>query len=109
MCKFKLQWALAAILISVAVNCGAEELRDPTRPLGHVASGFTANENPVRLQSVLISETRKVAYINGQQVHEQDTIKGSDIKVIRIESGGVVLQQNTKRWRLDLDKSVIRQ
>ena len=104
------KFLLTAMLLSVTAICVAnEDLRDPTRPLGHVASNYTAKENTLRLQSVLISDTRKVAYINGQQLREQDTIGSSNIKVIRIEANGVVLQQGEKRWRLELNKVVIRQ
>lgn len=101
---------LTAMLLGLTSFCVAsEELRDPTRPLGHIAANYAAKENTLRLQSVLISDTRKVAYINGQQLREQDTIGSSNIKVIRIEANGVVVQQGEKRWRLELNKVVVRQ
>lgn len=111
MFNVSVKFLLAVMLLSITAICAAnEELRDPTRPLGHVTSNYTAKENTLRLQSVLISDTRKVAYINGQRLREQDTISNSsNIKVIRIEANGVVLQQGEKRWRLELNKVVIRQ
>lgn len=89
----------------------AESLRDPTRPLGHTnVSSPAAAQQTLRLQSVLISDTRKIAFINGQQVREQDVIKNSgNVQVVRIEAGGVIVQQGGKRWRLELNNVAIRQ
>jgi MSHA biogenesis protein MshK len=85
----------------------AESLRDPTQPLGYRA----AASQPVRLNlnSILISEERKLAIINGQQLRENDTIPGSGGTVLRrIEAGSVVVQQGDKSWRLRLSDQSIR-
>lgn len=95
--------------MAITLSAHAETLRDPTLPLGHVNQTYSTQEKPLQLQSVLVSDTRKVAYINGQQLREQDVIMGrSDIKVIRIETSGVTLQQGSKRWQLHLDKVMVR-
>lgn len=101
------------VLILIAVTSGAvnanEMLRDPTRPLGYSGTAGTLSE-PLRLQSVLISETRKLAVINGQQVREQDLINNSaGTRVVRIDAEGVVLQRGDQRWRLELNALVVRQ
>jgi hypothetical protein len=86
-----------------------ETLRDPTRPLGHSGVGVAQDDAPLRLQSILVSDSRKVAYINGQQLREQNVIAGSaGIKVIRIEAGSVTLQQGEKRWKLNLNNVTVR-
>jgi MSHA biogenesis protein MshK len=98
---------LMSILFSGLANAN-ENLRDPTRPLGHSGNTHASVEQPLRLQSVLVSESRKIAVINGQQVRERDLIKNSgNTQVLSIDSGGVVVQKGTKRWRLELN-SVVR-
>lgn len=74
------------MLVSVLGSAGTE-LRDPTRPLGY---GPSAVEKQVlRLDSVLISATRKVAVINGRTVAENEWISGAQVK--RIQPGKVVV------------------
>lgn len=102
--------AFALLVVSSFSLAGNESLRDPTQPLGHSANARVAAQKPLRLQSVFVSGSRKLAYINGQQVREQDLLSNSNgIKVIRIEAEGVTLQQGEKRWRLKLNKVAVRQ
>ncbi len=83
------------------------ELRDPTRPLNHrLAAGGSVELN---LNSILIGNKRKLAVINGQQLRENEVIKGTDgIRLRSIESQAVVLQQGAKVWRLRLGGAAIR-
>jgi MSHA biogenesis protein MshK len=85
----------------------AESLRDPTQPLGY----RTTRNNPLtlNLNSILISEERKLAVINGEQLRENETIPGAGGTVLRrIEAGSVVVQQGDKSWRLRLSTQSIR-
>lgn len=104
-------WVALALLAITNFSLAANEsLRDPTQPLGHSGKAVVAKQKPLRLQSVLVSGTRKLAYINGQQVREQDLLNDSNgIKVARIDAEGVTLQQGERRWRLTLNKVVVRQ
>lgn len=111
---FKLSQKLCAaftfLTLAAFSSAQSESLRDPTQPLGHSGGAVIATQKPLRLQSVLVSGSRKLAYINGQQVREQDLLKSSNgIKVIRIDSEGVTLQQGERRWRLTLNKVSVRQ
>lgn len=100
------------LLMMLTAGTGhAETLRDPTLPLGHTAvSGHITGERSLRLQSVLVSNSRRLAFINGQSLREQDIIKDSGAtRVVQIDAKGVVLQRGAERWRLNLDNHVIRQ
>lgn len=105
MCK-----AIAALIVATlflsAASAQAEPLRDPTRPLGHTR---TASAVELELNSILVGGTRKLAVINGQQLRENDLIEGSGgIRLRRIESHAVVLQQGDNTWRLRLAGSSVR-
>lgn len=111
MCKLIQSGLVALTLLCAAAmsSAAAETLRDPTRPLGHSGVGVAQDDVPLRLQSILISDSRRVAYINGQQLREQSVIANSaGIKVIRIEASSVTLQQNEKRWKLNLNNVTVR-
>ncbi len=85
---------------------------DPTRPLGYEhASGegiSVAGQPLINLSSILLGTERKIAIINGQQLHENQIIKGVGAKVTKIESDAVTLRQGNKVWRVLLNKTVIR-
>ena len=96
----------SALLVASAVS--ANELRDPTKPLGLVASNKKAVTQWV-LNSVLISPQRKLAVINGHTLREGQILPGSsDIKVQRILANTVVLQQAANTWALTLSPSVVK-
>lgn len=83
------------------------ELRDPTRPLNHRTNAEGTVE--LNLNSILIGKQRKLAVINGQQLRENEVIKGTDdIRLRSIEAQVVVLQQGAKVWRLRLGGAAIR-
>jgi len=77
-------------------------LADPTRPplvSGDATTDSTAREGP-RLQSVLISQTRRVAVISGINVALGG--KFGDATVESINEGGVVLKYADRRETLHL-------
>lgn len=86
---------------------------DPTRPLGYEhALGERTNgsgESSIRLNSILFGSERKIAIINGQQLHEGDLIKGIGARVKKIDADAVTLQQSKKIWRVPLNTRIIRQ
>ncbi len=102
---------LALMSVALIVNLAQAEVVDPTRPLGY---GQVANvqagaaPEPIILSSILVSSDRKVAIINGQQLHENQIIKGAGAQVKRIDADAVTLQQGEKVWRLPLNETVIR-
>ena len=84
---------------------------DPTRPLGysHVVSvGGDVESEPIFLTSILIRGESKIAIINGQQLHEGQSVKGNGAEIKRIDVESVTLQQGKKVWRVLLNKTVIR-
>lgn len=87
----------------------AEELRDPTRPLGYASAAAPAGQQ-LKLNSILISSERKLAIINGQTLRENDVIVGSGgVRVKRINANDVLLQQGTRDWKLSLNTASVRQ
>lgn len=63
---------LAAAAVLLSAGSGAQALSDPTRPpleiIGTMTNGAATSVPPTRLQSILLSSTRKGAIINGQYV-----------------------------------------
>ena len=89
--------ALFLLLAFHAVPAFAEELPDPTRPPAIIAmpviaaSGVASGvaDKPARLQSIIISKTRRAAIIDGETVELGD--KHGDAKLIEVNEGSIVL------------------
>ena len=77
-----------------SVFCCAEELPDPTRPpaiiaMPVIAASGVADNQPARLQSIIISKTRRAAIIDGETVELGG--KHGDAKLIEVNEGSIVL------------------
>jgi hypothetical protein len=106
------RWIISSfcLLISALTPLYAEDLPDPTRPPASIfalAGGAgvgtkrEATENQSSgLHSIIISETRRAAIIDGKTVE----LGGShgDAKLIEVNEGGVVLQHANSRQVLTL-------
>lgn len=86
-------------------NSGAPS--DPTHPpdSAEIRAFFNSgDENPAdvafQLQSVLISNQRRIAIINGQRVSEGDQIGTAEVS--RIEAGRVVMQRDDQSFILTI-------
>ncbi len=80
------------------------ETRDPTRPLSYVAPNKSKEKSSWRLDSVLISNQRKLAVINGEFVKEQGWVKGA--QVTQIENGQVTILVKGKPRVLTLSTDI---
>lgn len=105
--------SLCLLLFSVRVlanDVSARDVRDPTTPLGHVATNATASgAKQFSLNSILISPQRKLAIINGSTLREGQTVPGTgNVKVQRISAQAVVLQQADQTWVLRLSSSIMK-
>ena len=81
---------LAALL---CVGCVSAMAANPTRPSYYKSQ---SNKKNYRLESILISDTRKIAVINGVVASEGDEIEGASVisinkKSVRINRGGKVI------------------
>jgi len=98
---------LASLSVQVGADEGAEDrLRDPTRPLD-----YRPGERSVDLQlnSILVGGDRRLAVINGQQLRENQVIANSGgVRIRRIESRRVVLEQDGNTWNLSLAGEPVR-
>lgn len=84
-------------------------VRDPTAPLNYISSSTVNAEQQLILNSILISPQRKVAIINGSALREGQIVPGSNgVKIQKISTQSVVLQQTTKTWVLKLLPDVVR-
>ena len=98
---------LLALGLLATVAAGA--VPDPTRPPSarEAASwrGAGQSESPDwRLESVLISDQRRVAVINGQSVSVGDRVDGAE--VVTIEPGRVRLRTDSRQVDLSLRRQV---
>lgn len=104
-------FCLLSLSVSVLANeINGLDVRDPTTPLGHVATHATNNgAQQFALNSILISSQRKLAIINGNTLREGQTVPGSgNVKVQRISAQTVVLQQADQTWVLRLSPSIMK-
>lgn len=99
---------LSASVVATEIN--KADVRDPTKPLGHIAiSAIGSDVQTFSLNSVLISPQRKLAIINGTTLREGQLVPGSgNVKVQRISAQTVVLQQADRTWTLRLSPSVMK-
>ena len=95
-------------LLSSAFCC-AEDLPDPTRPPASIFSPLggtgVAHEMPAEnhargLHTIIISETRRAAIIDGQTVELGEEHAGA--RLIEVNEGGVVLERGQSRQVLTL-------
>jgi MSHA biogenesis protein MshK len=90
----------------LSVFCYAEDLPDPTRPPASIfapvaGAGREATENQSSgLHSIIISETRRAAIIDGKIVELGG--EHGDARLIEVNEGGVVLQRAQSRQVLTL-------
>lgn len=101
----------ACVVVTLGFRQVNAETPDPTRPLGFVNQpGAVVGAQPatIELTSILIAQDRRVAIINGQQLRENQTIKGIGAQVKKIDADAVTLQQGAKVWRLPLNQTIVR-
>lgn len=93
---YKLYVLCLAVMISFSVLANTEKLRDPTMPLRYAAVGNSQTPTAIALQlhSILISQQRRLAVINGQSLRQGDDIKGTGFRVIAIQANSVTVQSN---------------
>ncbi len=98
----------SSVWASAPLESSVRDVRDPTTPLGYSPMGTQAGEKQFALNSILVSERRKLATINGKALREGEIIPGSaGVKVQRIFRQAVVLQQADKTWVLRLSPSIL--
>ena len=100
------KWFGRALLALVAAGVLASYsygLSDPTQPSQYRAA---AKRVSLKLESVLVSDVRKVAVINGQVLAKGETIGGAE--VVSIDKDKVRLRKSGKTISLTLEHPEIR-
>ena len=90
----------AVPLLLVLLSPLAQSLTDPTRPPGF--GGAASKKVHFHLNSVLLSDERKVAIVNGQSVVEGDMVDGAKVLLIakdlvKLDKAGELIVLKTKR------------
>jgi len=88
------------ILLSLVLAGNAAALNDPTRPTDPALYFSNGNAGGWALQSILSSNERRIAIINGQRVKEGDRIGSA--RVARIQDSQVVLETRDRKLTLHL-------
>lgn len=111
----RLVWSvLLCAIAGASLDAGAargEWLPDPTRPpavaLPDASKKTDAGsaDKTLDLTAVLIADGRRLAIINGERVHENDTIDAA--RVIRIDPGRVHLERQGKLIEIELIRTRI--
>lgn len=102
----KLNERLGVLLVFALLSAPpvAVALQDPTRPLQMPDRPQASQAGGLRLESVLISEQRRLAVINGQTLRENDSIGAG--RVVRILPGVVEIRQEDKILRLEMHSNI---
>ena len=107
---FKIAKKIILLALFTTVFAQAQEsVTDPTKPLGFSGAAGTSPisaQNGIQLTSILISEDRKIAIINGQALRENQVLKNVGATVKKIDADAVTLQQNGKVWRVALNTAI---
>lgn len=100
--------ASIALMITLSALAHAQTLSDPTRPPNAPAAG-PGDAGPVgtQLQSVLISQGRRLAIINGNTVALGEMV--GEAKVVKITETEVVLQKGNDKEVLTLYPGIEKQ
>ncbi len=80
---------VAALLLSslLVANVYAENFPDPTQPLMASGGSDVEDEQGLKLDSILVASSRKLAVINGAPIREGQRVNGILVRSIR--SGAV--------------------
>jgi len=93
------RWLLLPFLL-LPLSLHADELVDPMRPNGTGAAPVRARAPQWRVESILVSASRRVAVVNGQAVAIGDRVGGA--RVVAIEPYEVELEFQGTRHRVQL-------
>jgi MSHA biogenesis protein MshK len=99
--KFIKAGLLAAGLLLAQQLCA---LTDPTRPSSYRPA--SVSHTSFTLSSVIVSDSRKVAIINGKVLAEGEKVAGAKVK--RIEKQQVLLSHNGKTIKLVPPRTTVR-
>lgn len=107
---FVVRRAVSFILLAL-LACGATSsvwaYSDPTRPPGFGEQ--RSKKTAFKLNSILVSEGRKVAIINGKAVSEGERVSGAKVlsiskTVVKINQRGKILELKPKRVSIRREK-----
>lgn len=95
---------LAIFLTSLLMSSMACSLVDPTRPVSYAPS--VLSESTFQLSSILFSNQRKVAVINGKALIEGELL--GKAKVVKINQDNVLIKNGSKQIQLVLERAPVK-
>ena len=97
---------LVALLAGLLLSGSVFALNDPTRPIDPAVYFGSGNRDGWALQSILFSNDRRIAIINGVRVQEGDRIGAA--RVVRIRDSRVVLETGNRTLELRLRPNTLK-
>jgi len=97
------QWLLLFCSLFFIMKAMAIPLYDPTHPTS-AALQAEGDSYGITVSSILFSNKRHIAVVNGKYVKEGDMIQG--LKIIKIHSDSVVFQSDKKEFFVPVHTSV---
>lgn len=94
------------ILLLALLASNAYALHDPTRPTDPALYFGTGNAGGWTLQSILFSDDRRIAIINGKRVREGERVGSA--RVTRIRNSQVVLKTRGRTLKLQLRSDTVK-
>jgi MSHA biogenesis protein MshK len=99
---------LLTLFFGGEMACGAALLNDPTRPPAAVAAPATATSAPHwQISSILYSQQRRVAVVNGRLASEGDVVDGATVVAIRPDA--VELLRHGRHFSVALKAGLIKE
>ena len=96
----------AVLMFALLLTGNATALNDPTRPTDPALYFGSGNSGGWTLQSILFSDNRRIAIINGRRVQEGDNIGSA--RVARIQGSQVVLETRGRTLKLHLRPDTVK-
>ena len=97
--------AFSITLILLCLQFGYAELRDPTRPVNFIDQG--SGKGGMKVDSIISSENRQIAMVNGQWVSVGDKVDGKE--VTRITPDSVQFKTGDKYMVISIEEQSVKQ
>jgi len=96
---------IGLLLGLMCMQWGFAELRDPTRPVNFIDQG--SGKGGMRVDSIISSESRQAALVNGRWVSVGDNVDGKE--VTRITADSVQFKTGDKYMVVSVEEQPVKQ
>ena len=99
------KFIISILLGLIWLQFGFAELRDPTRPVNFIDQG--SGKGGMRVDSIISSETRQTALVNGRWVSVGDNVDGKEVS--RITADSVQFKTGDKYMVVSIEEQPVKQ